>query len=138
MSGPQGYDKHLRIPSRTSEGQRVVDEIVQSLENAGFSTKELFGIKLAIEEALVNSIKHGNQLDPEKHVDVMFSVTDECFAIEIHDQGEGFNMDDIPDPTDPENLERPTGRGLFLMHAYMTECHFVPPGNVCRMKRNRT
>jgi serine/threonine-protein kinase RsbW len=127
MGGDLGYENEFRIPSQTAEGHKIEEIVVDHLRNGGFTEKEIFGIKLAVEEALV----------PNKTVQIGFTVNEEGFAIEIRDEGPGFNMEDVPDPTDPENLERPTGRGLFLMHAYMTECNFIPPGNVCRMKRLR-
>lgn len=137
MGGDLGYEHEYRIPSQTAEGHKIEEIVVEHLRDGGFTEKEIFGIKLAVEEALVNAIKHGNQLDPEKKVTIGFTVNEEGFSIEIRDEGPGFNIEDVPDPTDPENLERPTGRGLYLMHAYMTECNFIPPGNVCRMKRVR-
>lgn len=127
----------ITIPSDTTEGQAVQERIVKLLEELNYPPRDVFGVRLALEEALVNAIKHGNQLDPEKIVQIGFTVNEEGFSIEIRDEGPGFDMADVPDPTDPENLERPTGRGLFLMHAYMTECNFIPPGNICRMKRVR-
>ena len=60
------------------------------------------------------------------------------FAIEIVDEGPGYRPEDIPDPTDPENLDRPCGRGLLLMRHYMTEMAVLPPGNVCRCRTPMT
>ena len=133
----QEFEEELLFPSDTAEAQRVQSLLLDRLQDQNFSEKVIFGIKLAIEEALVNAIKHGNQMDRDKNVRVSYTVSDEHFLIEIEDQGEGFNPDDVPDPTDPENIERPCGRGLLLMRTYMTECCFVPPGNKCRMRRIR-
>jgi serine/threonine-protein kinase RsbW len=130
-----GFENELRIPSDTALAQEIQNRIIGALENAAFPEKVVFGIKLAIEEAIVNAIKHGNQLDRSKHVRISWTVTTREFAIEVEDQGPGFKPEDVPDPTDPENLERPCGRGLLLMRAYMTECDFIPPGNLCRMRR---
>lgn len=135
--GTPRYETVVRIPSNTAEGQRLQDEIVAQLSGQGFSDRVIFGIRLSIEEALVNAIKHGNQLDPHKQVTVRYTINDEHFAIQIEDEGPGFCPEDVPDPTAPENLERPCGRGLMLMNNYMTECAFIPPGNVCRMRRLR-
>lgn len=131
----QGFQFSHSIPSDTVEGQRVQEEILSRLAGCGFPEKVLFGIRLAIEEALVNAIKHGNQLDRQKSVHVRYNVSLKHFEIEIADEGTGFRPEDVPDPTAPENLERPCGRGLMLMRAYMTECEFIPPGNICRMVR---
>src|SRR5690554_2569456 len=104
MGGDLGYENEFRIPSQTSEGHKIEEIVVDHLRNGGFTEKEIFGIKLAVEEALVNAIKHGNQLDPEKIVQIGFTVNEEGFSIEIRDEGPGFDMADVPDPTDPENL----------------------------------
>ena len=137
MADTPEFQVELRFPSDSAESQRVQHRLVEELARHRFSEKVIFGIKLAIEEALVNAIKHGNQLDPDKQVRFAYSVDDQRLTIEIEDQGPGFTPEDVPDPTAPENLERPCGRGLLLMRAYMTDCQFLPPGNVCRMTRVR-
>ena len=96
-----------------------------------------FGIRLAIEEAIINAIKHGNKLDPSKFVEVRYTIDEEHFLVEIEDEGPGFDPENVPDPTSPENIERPSGRGLLLMKAYMTECDFFGGGTICRMRRIR-
>lgn len=135
MSRKPHYDRELRFPSDTSVGFEVQDQILDQLREQEFSDRIVFGIRLAIEEALINAIKHGNKLDPSKLVRVSYTINDEHFLIEIEDEGPGFDPGQIPDPTAPENLERPSGRGLLLMRAYMTECEFLQRGNVCRMRR---
>src|SRR5262245_35325500 len=106
------------IPSDLDEAHRVQAEIEQALQGH-FSEAEIFGIKLAVEEALVNAVKHGNQMDPGKFVRVSYLVQSGAFEISIRDEGPGFDPSDVPDPTAPENLERPCGRGLLLMRHYM-------------------
>ena len=95
------------IPSDTDAGQAVQERIVARLESLGYSMRDVFGIRLALEEALVNAIKHGNGLDPDKTVRVNCLIEDDLLRVEIEDQGPGFNMSDVPDPTAEENLERP-------------------------------
>lgn len=131
------FDQELCFPSDTAEGLKVHNLLLDRLKRHQFSDRVIFGIRLAVEEALVNAIKHGNHLDKSKRVWVRFGINDQHCLIEVEDEGEGFCPDQVPDPTTPENLERPCGRGLFLMRAYMTECDFPPPGNVCRMRRVR-
>lgn len=137
MDGKQEFDHELCFPSDTAEGHRVQNLLLDRLKSLKYSEKVIFGIKLAVEEALVNAIKHGNQMDRAKQVRVSFTVNEEHFLIQITDEGPGFAVEEVPDPTAPENIERPCGRGLLLMRAYMTECDFLPPGNVCRMRRVR-
>lgn len=117
------------IPSDPSEARRIQDDIERALVNHHYDEREIFSIKLALEEALVNAIKHGNQMDRNKKVQIQYRVRPERFDIRISDEGKGFNPEDVPDPMAVENLERPCGRGLLLMRHYMTEVNFHPPGN---------
>lgn len=131
------FDYEHRIPSDTALGQAIQEQILHALRSYEFSDKTIFGIRLALEEAIINAVKHGNKLDPGKTVHVRYTISDEHFIVEIEDEGPGFDPESVPDPTAPENLERPSGRGLLLMRAYMSECHFLGGGNVCRMRRIR-
>src|SRR5262249_20761313 len=103
------------IQSDSTESRRVQDEIEQHLRANRYSERDIFSIKLALEEALVNAIKHGNQLDKQKKVRIHYKVTSNRFDVRITDEGGGFDPGDVPDPTAVENLERPSGRGLMLM-----------------------
>jgi serine/threonine-protein kinase RsbW len=125
------------IPSDPVRARQVQDDVEQALKANHFEDKDVFGIRLALEEAIVNAIKHGNQLDSNKRVHIKYHVTHERFEIHIKDEGPGFNPDDIPDPMAPENLERECGRGLLLMKHYMTEVVFHPPGNAVSMIKLR-
>lgn len=121
--------QQLVIPSDPAESGRVQDHIERLLIAQRYDEREIFSVKLALEEALVNAIKHGNQLDRKKKVVVQYRVSHERFDVHITDEGKGFNPDDLPDPMAPENLERPCGRGLLLIRHYMTEVNYLPPGN---------
>jgi len=125
----------VTIPSDLAEARRIQELIGQALQASDYSEHDIFSIKLALEEALVNAIKHGNQMDPDKRVFVAYRVTPIRFEIHITDEGKGFNPDDVPDPTAPENLERPCGRGLLLMRGFMTEVEYHPPGNSVSMAK---
>ena len=93
----------------------------------------LFAVRLALEEALSNAIKHGNRFDPDKTVTVRFAVEPETVKLTITDQGSGFNPAAVPDPTTDEHLEDPSGRGITLMRAYMDEVVYNSRGNEVRM-----
>jgi serine/threonine-protein kinase RsbW len=125
------------INSDLGEARRLQDEIEEALQAARYGDRDIFSIKLALEEALVNAIKHGNQMDPDKQVRVAYTVTPERFDIKITDEGPGFNPDDIPDPTLPENLERCCGRGLLLIRKFMNEVNYHGCGNVVTMSKLR-
>lgn len=123
------------IPSDTGEARKVQDVLEQGLTEVNAPSKDVFCIRLALEEALVNAIKHGNQMDPAKRVFIKYKLNSETFEIIISDEGPGFDPLDVPDPTDIENLERPCGRGLMLMRHYMTEVNYNDKGNSVRMKK---
>ena len=127
----------VTISSDLAEARRIQDVIVESLQACAYSEHDIFSIKLALEEALVNAIKHGNQMDSDKRVHVTYKVTPARFEIRITDEGEGFNPEDVPDPTAIENIERPCGRGLLLMRGFMTEVEYHPPGNSVSMAKVR-
>jgi len=127
---------HL-IPTDFEEGRRIQQLIVDELKAHHFGEHDIFGITLALEEAIVNAIKHGNQLDQSKSVRIAYQVADNTLYVRIHDEGHGFNPEDVPDPTLDENLERACGRGLMLMRYYMNEVHFLDRGNVVFMWKRR-
>jgi serine/threonine-protein kinase RsbW len=123
------------IPSDPVEARRVQAEIEEHLKSNAYSERDIFGIKLALEEALVNAIKHGNQMDRSKKVQISYQISPDRFEIHITDEGVGFDPCDVPDPTAFENLERPCGRGLMLMRYYMNEVTFSPRGNSVHMRK---
>ena len=96
--------KRKLIPSRLGEAAKVIDEIVGQIERLGYDAQEVFAIRLAMEEAITNAIIHGNKLDPQKHVILDYEFTPDQVKICIEDEGEGFNLCDVPDPTNEENL----------------------------------
>jgi len=133
----QNYPSEVTIPSDPAKARLVQEEIEQALKSNQFGEHEIFGIKLALEEALINAIKHGNQMDRTKNVRVAYRVDIERFDVMIADEGPGFNPSDVPDPTDVENLERPCGRGVMLMRHYMTEVQYSARGNSVSMSKIR-
>jgi serine/threonine-protein kinase RsbW len=88
-------------------------------QRAGFDEDELLKIGMAIREAMVNAVVHGNQYNQNKRVRLSVSLTAERFTIVIADEGSGFDFAHIPDPLAPENLLRTSGRGIFLMRSFM-------------------
>ncbi len=128
----------VAIPSNTSEGYEVQERILSLLEGNGYSSRDIFGVKLSLEEALVNAIKHGNGMDPEKLVKVHCSIDENECLIVIEDEGEGFDPSDVPDPTDDDNLEKPSGRGLMLMRAFMTRVEYNDRGNRVELFKSRS
>jgi serine/threonine-protein kinase RsbW len=128
---------NVRIPSSTAEGQKIQERIIKRLEDIGFPARGVFGVRLALEEALVNAIKHGNGLDPNKHVGVACQISQEKVRIVIEDEGKGFRLQDVPDPTEDENLEKPCGRGIMLMRAFLSLVEYNELGNRVTLEKHR-
>jgi serine/threonine-protein kinase RsbW len=133
----QAIHWQTRILHTAEEIVPVIEGILDNLQSAGYCEKETFAIRLALEEALVNAIKHGHRGDPRKEVQLRYHHTPECLLVEIEDQGPGFKREGLPDPCAPGNLERPCGRGLLLMQRYMTWVRFNDAGNRVTMCRHR-
>ncbi|MHC4246815.1 MAG: ATP-binding protein [Planctomycetota bacterium] len=111
--------------------------IFEGLKAAGFDEGEIFAIRLAMEEAIANGFRHGNEGDPAKSVTVAYGIDGTGMTLAVEDQGTGFDPTAVPDPTEDANLEIPSGRGLMLMRAYMTEVLVIPPGNRIEMRFDR-
>ena len=112
----------------------VLDEAAR----CGFCENTAFAIKLALEEAFTNAFRHGNKCDPRKHIIVRYEVTAEHIEIEVEDEGDGFDPNQVPDPTQPEFIDRPHGRGIMLMCAYLDAVEYNASGNTVRLlKRER-
>jgi serine/threonine-protein kinase RsbW len=127
------------IPNDLRSAREPEERILAQLGVCGYDPDTVFAVKLALEEALTNAIKHGNRNDESKRIVVRFAVNPRRAVIMVRDEGNGFRPDAVPDPTADENLERPTGRGIMLMQAYMTRVRYNPAGNeVWMLKEKRT
>ena len=91
---------------------------------AGFDEDERFRLTMAVREAAVNAVLHGNDYDPGKKITASFEIDEKSLVITIADEGKGLDPDTLPDPLAPENLLRGTGRGIFLIRSFMDEVHF--------------
>jgi serine/threonine-protein kinase RsbW len=104
-----------------SEVEEAADHLATE---AGLDEDQRFHIGMAVREAAINAVLHGNEYDPERHIDVSLENTGKDLVFVIADQGHGFNPDKVPDPLAAENLLRGTGRGIFLIRSLMDEVHF--------------
>ncbi len=130
------FDKFL--PSDLEVGHAAIEELVTALEAAGWVGMDVFRIQMAIEEAVVNAIEHGNRRDPDKLVRMEFHVTREKVTMVISDEGAGFDHRNVADPTSEERLDKPRGRGVLLMRELMTEAVFNEVGNQVSMTKIRS
>ena len=123
------------IPNDTAAARDVQERIAGQMEANDWPMRDCFGIRLALEEALVNAIKHGNRMDSSKQVFVAFYMSADEVTVVIEDQGDGFKMEDVPDPTDDDNLDKPGGRGIMLIRSFMSSVEYNDKGNRMTMKR---
>jgi len=91
---------------------------------AGIDEDERFRVTMAVREAAVNAVLHGNEYDPSKQIKASFENNGKSLIFVLTDQGKGLDPDTLPDPLAPENLLRGTGRGIFLIRSFMDEVHF--------------
>ena len=108
-------------------------------ERAGFDSCTVPNIVMAVREAAINAVLHGNAYNPEKRITASFETTSDCLIVRISDQGPGLDPSTLPDPLAPENLLRGSGRGIFLIRAFMDEVHFrqLHPGMELTLIKHR-
>jgi serine/threonine-protein kinase RsbW len=135
---PRTTPWHRASLSCPGEVVPTVEAVVAAMAAAGYAEKDLFAMRLALEEALVNGIKHGNQGDPARRVFVRYRVGPEQALVEVEDQGPGFDPAGVPDPLAPGGLERPGGRGLLLMRAYLTWVRYNDRVNAVTLCKSRS
>ncbi len=117
------------IPNDTAEAREVQERIVGLMEQNAWPMRDCFGVRLSLEEALVNAIKHGNRMDPDKKVYIACELSADEITVVIEDQGDGFKIAEVPDPTEDDNLEKPGGRGIMLIRSFMTGFEYNDKGN---------
>jgi len=124
------------IKSDLREAELPKQAILADAKRFQFSESATFAIKLALEEALVNAVKHGNCCDLSKRVVVLYNVNEDMLEVIIRDEGAGFEPERVPDCTAPERLPLPNGRGIMLLRAYMDKVEYRNQGReVYLMKR---
>lgn len=115
----------------------MADEFAKS---CGLGEEFIYSIDLAIRESVANAVKHGNKFDESKPVKVTFADSEEGFQVIVRDFGTGFTVEDVPDPTDPENLLKTNGRGILFMNSFMDVIEWSNPeggGLEVRMLKKR-
>ena len=123
------------VESTSSAITSVREEILAKLKAKSFSEEDIFAVHLALEEAFINAVRHGNKMDPAKGIKIDYSVALDKIEVAVTDEGDGFDPEAVPDPRYGENLYKPEGRGLFLMRSYMDVIEFNERGNsVCMVK----
>lgn len=119
---------HIQIPS-LPENIRVVESFIDNAKDHFQLDDDIYGnIMIAVTESVNNAISHGNGNNPSKNVNLKLDVIDQKLVVEITDEGQGFDYRDLPDPTAPENIDKPGGRGIFLMKHLCDEIQFHDNG----------
>jgi serine/threonine-protein kinase RsbW len=114
----------LRLSSTLASVGEVEAAAEKLASEAGLEEDECFHVTMAVREAAVNAVLHGNDYDPAKYIDVSMENTGTELVFVIADQGKGLDPATLPDPLAPENLLRGAGRGIFLIRSFMDEVHF--------------
>ena len=130
----------LSLPSRIDTVATAAAAVAEFLSRTGISEDTAFGIDMAVREAVTNAVLHGNRQDENKTVDVTLKSSPDAVEINVHDQGPGFNPEDVPDPTAEENILKASGRGIFFMRSFMDEVNWlIRPGGgtTVRMLKRR-
>ncbi len=119
------------------EAHALIMEVMAKLEGSAWDAKELFSINLSLEEALVNAVNHGNKADKTRNVLFACRLGDDHVYFRVEDEGEGFDPDSLPDPTDPENIMVASGRGVYLIRNFASRVRWNDKGNVIEFEKDR-
>ncbi len=123
----------IQIPS-LMENIRIVESFIDNAKEKHQINEDIYGnIMIAVTESVNNAIKHGNQENEKKNVNLTMEMDDTLIKFRVEDEGGGFNPDTLPDPTAPENLDKPGGRGIFLMKHLSDEVNFAENGRVVEL-----
>lgn len=128
------------LPSRIDTVAQAANAVADFVSRSGMSEEAAYGIDMAVREAVTNAVVHGNGQDEQKAVELTLKSSPEAVEITVHDQGQGFNPEEVPDPTEDQNILKTSGRGIFFMRTFMDEVTWsIRPGGgtTVRMLKRR-
>jgi serine/threonine-protein kinase RsbW len=133
---PRGWRSfEITVPSRLEEMQAVHALVEKAIKEYKLNGELAHWIELTISESMINAIQHGNKADPAKKATLRISSNGESIEIIVEDEGKGFILDGVADPTDQANLLKPSGRGILIIRSFMDEVDCVPlEGGGCRLR----
>ncbi|MDR2169642.1 MAG: ATP-binding protein [Planctomycetaceae bacterium] len=131
------WSNNCSFASDMDMAHKLIDQVMEQLEKSTWSTKEKFAIQMALEESLVNAVKHGNDSDPNKNVHFTCNLNDSLIYVRIEDEGPGFDPNEVPDPTDPEHIMVASGRGVLLIKSFVTKVWWNEKGNVIEFEKEK-
>lgn len=123
------------IPSKLEIIPGFISNFFDRIKNINMGHDDVFNLKLSLEEALVNAVRHGNKLNPELRVEVKAEVENNCVIISVKDQGRGFDFLNLQDPTHNTNITKTSGRGVFLIQKLMDKVEFLNGGSCVKMTK---
>ncbi|MFM9905501.1 MAG: ATP-binding protein [Pyrinomonadaceae bacterium] len=132
--------REIKLPSRIESVDQAAVEADEFAKSCGFPEDFVSALDLAIRESVANAVKHGNKFDETKPVEITFADSSAGFEVTVRDHGAGFDIDEIPDPTNPENLLKANGRGILFMNSFMDEVRWSnhdEGGMVVKMLKKR-
>jgi len=124
----------IRLQSKTENLTQVESLIDEVCEEWHVGEDNYGNILIAVTEAVNNAIQHGNELDPEKSFELEVESTETQVTFKVRDEGPGFDHENLPDPTDPANIENPHGRGIFLMKHLADSVEFSEEGRLVELQ----
>ncbi len=128
-------DKKIAIPSEIKYIKKISQDILGNLKRLNIDKSVQFDVRLAVEEAVRNSIEHGNCYDKNLTINIAYTIDREKISIKVEDQGEGFDVKKIPDPRRGDNLTKEGGRGVFLIRQLMDRIEYSKKGNKVTMTK---
>lgn len=132
--------KEFQLPSRLESIEAAATEAAKFAADARFAEAALYQIDMAVRESVANAVKHGNREDETKSVEIAFIDSEQGLEITVRDFGDGFAVEEIPDPTNPENLLKASGRGILFMRSFMDEVEWLnhaDGGMIVKMLKRR-
>lgn len=132
--------RELKLPSKIESVDEAAARAEEFARSIGLTDEAIYAIDLAVRESVANAVKHGNKFDEAKNVEVVMAETEGGLELTVRDFGTGFSVDQIPDPTDRENLLKATGRGILFMRSFMDEVDWAHPdggGLIVKMLKKR-
>ena len=130
----------LVLPSRIEAIQDAASAAAEFVKRLGLGADAAYGVDMAVREAVTNAVLHGNRQDEAKAVEISFKSLPGAIEITVRDRGEGFDTRNVPDPTDPQNLLKASGRGILFIRTFMDEVEWSrhpEGGTVVRMRKKR-
>jgi serine/threonine-protein kinase RsbW len=130
----------LELESRIESIARAAEAAAQVVRRLGLDDQAAFGVDMAVREAVTNAVLHGNRQDETKKVNVIFRGSPAGLEITVRDRGVGFDLSSVPDPTDPQNLLKASGRGILFMRTFMDDVEYSrhpEGGTLVRMMKKR-